>query len=84
MSFEPLKPKEYKYVDAPIKTEPDWQKLYMNSVEQTMSLAGAFGDILKHPERIEPYGKEISGYLALIQENLSAQMMHIGIERSKK
>ncbi len=82
--FEPLKPKEYHYLDAPLEPEPDWQKLYIESLEQTMRLAGAFRNILLNPERIESVGDSLGGNLTRLQENLAAQIMSTEIARSKK
>lgn len=42
MSFEPLQPRNLGHVvDVPVKPDLDWRKLYIESLEHQIRLAGA-------------------------------------------
>lgn len=75
MSFEPLDPPKYNYVDAPVKPELDWRAMYIESLEHQLRLAGAFRNILLNPERIEECGDSLGANLVRLQDTLATQIM---------
>lgn len=85
MSFEPLQPRNLGHVvDVPVKPELDWRKLYIESLEHQIRLAGAFRNILLNPERIEEAGDSLGANLARLQDTLANQIMQIELAKEFK
>lgn len=85
MSFEPLQPRNLgNVVDVPVKPELDWRKLYIESLEHQIRLAGAFRNILLNPERIEEAGDSLGANLARLQDTLANQIMQLELAKEFK
>ena len=84
LGFQPLKPKEYNYFDAPVKQEPDWRALYIQILGEQSKLAGAFRSILLNPERIEEVGDSINANLIRLQEAIADEIMRASLSKEMK
>ena len=82
--FQPLKPKEYRYVDAKVKSDTDWRTAFINYSESLMQLATALETVLMHPDKAYEMRGKIMPIIQDLKQTIAGDIALAEINKASK